>query len=110
MKRDFGASRITTAAEQHKCIECDLVIEIGDEYMRHWGRWEGDKYVEYQCVPCGELFDKAKDAAEEAGYSYYADETPCLGFLKKWLADFKADQPDIYNKHFEIKPVIKAIH
>lgn len=71
------------AAKQHRCCECDVIIEKGDKYQYSSGIWEGRASSFKQCLNCSEIMRAAASAAE------YDDELPAFGDLRIWFENFQ---------------------
>ena len=60
---DFYNSAINRARKPHRCEECGLQIEPGEQYLYCRGKCDGDMYSTYTCLRC--CYDIARIVAHE---------------------------------------------
>jgi len=69
---------IRKARQEHKCCECQRVINVGEKYHLFKGCWEG-KWSNFKtCMDC-------QDLREEIAGLYRGDEWPPFGNLAEWV-------------------------
>jgi hypothetical protein len=55
---EFSSVKIVAARKQHKCGECGEIINPGDQYEYHSGKWDGEICVDKTCGICMEIRNK----------------------------------------------------
>ena len=52
---EFATTTRPKARKPHKCFECRRVIEAGETYERHSGKWDGEVGSYAICLQCREI-------------------------------------------------------
>tara|TARA_R110001606_G_scaffold379922_1_gene540169 strand:- start:390 stop:725 length:336 start_codon:yes stop_codon:yes gene_type:complete len=66
-------SVICKARKAHKCCECHVVINIGDQYQYSSGVWDGEPDDYKQSLGCGEIFDAVTRDGGEVCFTHLRD-------------------------------------
>lgn len=64
---EFQTTSKVTARKQHKCCECQGVIQPGQQYERCAGQWDGHMDVYRTCSGCADIRDWATTQQEWSG-------------------------------------------
>lgn len=81
-RQDCISFRIVKARKQHKCCECDELIDKDERYHYTSGVWGGTPNSFKQCLNCGDIFNAASCAA----FSEDIDG-PAFMELKYWFTE-----------------------
>ena len=79
---DFDVMQILKARKQHKCAECREPIQVGEQYLRRSGKFDGGMYATKMCLSCKEAYP-TWDVLD--AYGLHDDEWPTFGDLDEWL-------------------------
>lgn len=55
MLPEFLTQATRKARKQHRCCECGAMIECGERYERHDGKWDGEMCTFKWCARCAEV-------------------------------------------------------
>ena len=84
---EFQSSKGQNARKQYVCLECRQTINIGDYYIRTFGKIEGDVYQTITCERCDDLMA----AFAAVGYCYTHGEF--LQEYHEWLQESQLKIP-----------------
>ena len=76
-------SKTVRARKPAKCCECDCAIDVGSEYNRHSGLWDGQWSTFKMCLLCGEISSEVfrhvdyDEGYEFGGLFYWWEEGEC---------------------------------
>ena len=72
--------KIRKARKEHKCVECDEVIKIGEKYQSANNLYRGDGWIKFAtCLPCATI--REDFCCTGFYYGELADHLwDCLGF------------------------------
>lgn len=79
---EFWSERIHTAAKEHKCDMCGLVINKGERYYRSAGKYDGQFYNICQHIHCRNMAEeycrqKVEDEYDTDSVSDYISDYYC---------------------------------
>lgn len=76
---EFSVRTFPVARKEHKCSECNKVIQRGEKYERVVGKYDGDIEAFKTCLVCAEIADTFScDGRMYGGYFWESfDEGEC---------------------------------
>lgn len=64
---DFQYRRTVVSRKSRHCPECRSEIPSGTRYSRETGRWEGDLYSAFMCLPCRAFTERYVTSMQHCG-------------------------------------------
>ena len=64
----YSRQEIKHARKEHKCLCCNAIIQVGEPYIIHAGKYEGDFYTYKTCPVCEKILNYLYN---EVGYDEF---------------------------------------